>query len=112
MLPKNKRLNLKNDFKWAASGRALETKFVKLFIKFGENTSPRIGIAISSRIFRKATERSRAKRLVSQAFQSTYDLLPTAINIVALPKQGVLSVKSDDILLDMQEKLKDANIIN
>lgn len=111
MLPKHQRLNLKTDFKWVASGNKINTKFTRLFIKTGDNTSPRIGIAVSGKSFKKATERNRARRLLSQALQSTYYLLPTTINIVALPKIGILDVKSTDVLKDLEEVFKNAKII-
>lgn len=112
MLPKSQRLNLKKDFKWVASGgKSIDTKFLKLFIRMGENSSPRIGIALSSKTFKKAHERNRAKRLVAQAFQSTIYHLPSTINIVALPKAGVNSVKSGDVLLDLEEGLKKERVI-
>ncbi|MCL4365904.1 ribonuclease P protein component [Patescibacteria group bacterium] len=112
MLSKDKRLNLRKDFKWVASGRKLETKHLKLFIKLGDNELPRVGIAVSSKFFKKAAERNRARRLVSVAFESLYSSLPKAINIVALPKTGVSKVKSSDVLLDLEEVLKNEKIIN
>lgn len=112
MLPKSHRLNLKTDFKWVASGKKLETKYLKLFVKLGDNPYPKIGIATSSKFFKKANQRNRARRLVSQAFQSSYSLLPASINIVALPKQGILEVKSQDILNDLEGFLKNAEVIN
>ncbi len=111
MLPKSQRLNLKTDFKWVASGKKIESKFAKLFIKTGDNAFPRIGIAVSSKYFKKATDRNRARRLVSQALQTTYYQLPTTINIVALPKTGILEVKSADVLADLAESLKNAKVI-
>ncbi|MBI3103475.1 ribonuclease P protein component [Candidatus Daviesbacteria bacterium] len=111
MLPKSQRLNLKTDFKWVASGKKIESRYLKLFIRWGENKTPRVGIAVSSRIFKKATERNRVKRLVSQAVQSIIHDLPSTINIVALPKQSILNVKSGDVLLDVESKLKDEKII-
>ena len=112
MLKKSKRLNLKKDFKWVAKGKKVESKYLKLFIRIGENTTPRVGIALSSKTFKKATERNRAKRLVSQAFQSIYSSLPKNINIVALPKIGVLDVKSAMVLLDLEAVLKNEKIID
>ncbi len=113
MLPKSQRLNLKKDFKWVtAGGKAVDTKFLKLFIIMGENTQPRIGIALSSKNFKKATERNRAKRLTSAAFEPLYGDLPVNINIVALPKTGILGVKSGDVLMDLEDKLKNEKIIN
>jgi len=111
MLSKDKRLNLRKDFKWVASGKKLETKYLKLFIKLGENEFPRVGIAVSSKFFKQATERNKARRLSSAAFEALYASLPPAINIVALPKSGVSKVKSSDVLLDLEEVLRYEKII-
>lgn len=112
MLPKPQRLNLKKDFKWIASGKKLETKYLKLFIKMGENQTARIGIALSSKNFKKAVDRNRARRVTSQAFQSIYLSLPSNANIVALPKSGVDEVKLSDILLDLESLLKNEKFDN
>ena len=106
MLPKFQRLNLKKDFKWVASGRKIDTKFATLFLKTGDNNTARVGIAVSATRFKRATQRNRARRLLSQAFQSTYHLLPPTINIVALPKQGVLEVKLFEVLKDLEKALR------
>lgn len=110
MLSKNKRINLAKDFKWVASGKKTETRYLKVFIKMGENEFPKVGIAVSSKVFKKATERNRAKRLISAVFEALCPSLPPAINIVALPKAGVLKVKSGDILLDLEEGLRKIGI--
>lgn len=111
MLPKIQRLNLKTDFSWAASGKKIETKYLKLFLKTGENTVPKIGITASSKVFKKAHERNKARRLASAAFQSTVYCLPSTVNILALPKASILGVKSGDVLLDLEEVLKKEKII-
>ncbi len=111
MLPKPQRLNLKTDFKWVASGKRLETKFLKLFIKSGENQIARIGIGGSSKTYKKATDRNCARRLTSSAFESIYNRLPKDINIVALPKAGITSVKSIDVVLDLEKGLEKEKIV-
>lgn len=112
MLPKHQRLNLKKDFKWVASSKKLETKYLKIFIRVGDNQIPKLGIATSSKTFKKAVERNRARRLVSSAVEPLYGRLPENVNIVALPKIGILKVKSGDVLLDLEEGLKNAKIIS
>lgn len=112
MLPKPQRLNLKKDFKWVASGNKLETKFIKLFVRSGGNQYPKVGIATSGKIFKKASQRNRARRLISAAFEALYPSLPNHINIVTLPKVGILEVKSSDVLLDLEGILKSEKIIN
>lgn len=110
MLPKSQRVNLKKDFKYVASGRKLETKYLKLFMKEGEKTA-RIGIAVSSKTFAKSTQRNKAKRVASVAFETIFSQLPTGIFIVALPKASILEVKSEDVLRDLKEALRKARII-
>lgn len=112
MLAKSRRLNLKKDFKWVASGSKIESQFLKLFFKPGDNVLPKIGIATSKSVFKKAHERNRARRLIAQAFQATYYLIPNTINIVALPKAGILEVKSSDVLADLEKALKNEKLIN
>ncbi len=115
MLPRPQRLNLKKDFKWVASGKKLETKFLKLFIRTGDSSvgsvCAKVGIALSSRNFKKAVDRNRARRLTSKAFETIYSKLPTNISIVALPKPGVLSVKSEDLVLELEEALRKGLVI-
>lgn len=112
MLSKSQRLNLKTDFKWVVTGKKMETKFFKLFVRLGENQFPKIGIAVSSKVFKKAVDRNRAKRLMSAAFEVLYLKLPKTINIVALPKDGVTKVKSGDVLLELESLLKNEKIID
>lgn len=111
MLPKSQRLNLKKDFKWVASGKKIDSKYLKLFLKIGDEVVPKIGVAVSSKIFKKATERNRVKRVIFAAFEPLYAKLPERINIVALPKVSIVDVKSGDVLLDLEDKLNENHII-
>lgn len=115
MLARSKRLNLKKDFKWVAQGKKIDTQFAKLFIRFGDpsaSPAPRVGIAVSSSLFKKATARNRARRLVSAALETLYPSFPQSINIIALPKYRVLEVKSADVLKDLEKVLKGEKIIS
>lgn len=112
MLPRSRRLNLKKDFKWVASGRKMETKYLNLFVKLGDNKKPKAGIAISAKYFKKATERNRARRLISAGLEAIFTKLPFNVNIVVLSKKGILDVKSQDVALDLKEKFKSEKIIH
>lgn len=112
MLSRDKRLNLKKDFKWVASGKKLEAEYLKVFISFSNNKIPKIGIATSSKVFNKASKRNKARRIVSESCERLYSLLPCNINIIALPKAGVVNVKSSDVLLDLEKVLRNERIIN
>lgn len=106
MLPKNKRLNLKYDFMWVLTGKKIEGSLIKLFIKPGENNFPKVGISVSAKVFNNATDRNRARRLVSKAFEDLYSRLDYNLNIIALPKIGVLEKNSGEIKTEIDRMLK------
>lgn len=111
MLPKDNRLNLKKDFTWVAKGKKWEDNLVKLFARSGENEKPRVGIAVSKANFKQAVERNRARRLVSKGFEDLYNLLPQGLNIVALPKKGIINLKSDEVVKDLENLLKKSGLL-
>lgn len=90
----------------------MESRYLKVFIREGENTEPKLGIAVSSKTFSKASERNRARRLTSAAFEILYTNLPKGINILVLPKAGISEVKSQDVLSDLESLLKNEKIID
>lgn len=106
MLSKDRRLNLAKDFKWVVTGRKLESRYLKLFIKEGHNETTKVGVASSGKIFKKASLRNRARRLASVALETLYDSFSPGVNILALPKEGILKVKSKDVLEDLKETLR------
>ena len=96
-------------------GKFIDSKYAKLYVRMGDNHlqdgGSKIGIAVSSKIFKKAVDRNRARRLISAAIEPLYGKLPTNINILALPKASILSVKSGDVLINLEEVLKKEKII-
>jgi len=80
-----------------AAGKKIETPLFKLFIRSGENKLPLVGIANSKNQFRKAHERNRARRLVSQALQEIYPTLKEDLNLVIMPKSILLEKSVDDV---------------
>lgn len=106
MLPKSQRLNLKADFKRVAAGKKLTSPYLTLFVKPGSQ-SLKIGIAASTKNFKKAYQRNRARRLIASAFQPIYADLSQDLEIIALPKQAITSVKSNTVAEDLKKLLKE-----
>lgn len=111
MLPKNKRLNLKKSFKWVVAGQRLGNNYLNLYFRSGENTVPLVGIATSKSDFRKATERNRARRLVSTGFEALYDKLPGGVNMVAMPRRDVLELTSAQVSGVLEELLQKGKVL-
>jgi ribonuclease P protein component len=111
MLPKEKRLNLKTDFRFVKTGKSIDSKYFRLMIKLGENTQPRIGIATSGKVFKNATDRNRCRRVISAAFEQLYPQLILNVNIIALPKKEVIEVKSIEITKELEQLLSNFNLL-
>lgn len=106
MLRKDQRLNLKIDFTWARQGLHLENQLAKIFIRFGNNEIPKVGIALSKLNFSNASERNRARRLTSQVFQELYPKLPKNVNIVVMPKKEIIKKPMAELKASLEEILK------
>lgn len=107
MLSRNKRLNLKKDFKWLRSGKKLEDDIFRMFYQFGNNQQFRLGIATPSKDFKLAVERNRARRLISKAFENIGDLLPSNLNILVFPSQKVLELSSEELTERLKKTLNE-----
>lgn len=106
MLPRQKRLNLKKDFSWVAAGQKVETSLLKVFFRFSQNPDPKVGIAVSSKTFKKAVERNRARRLISKGWENLYNSLPRGVNLITLPKSGVINLNAQEITAHLESLIK------
>lgn len=93
MLPKSKRLNLKLSFGFVRSGKRSETLHFKLMYRLGENEEPLVGVAITSKNFKTAVLRNKAKRRSYLAIEPVYHLLQRGLNLVIMPKAGIESAQ-------------------
>lgn len=103
MLPKNKRLNLSKDYRFVSSGKRLETTNFKITFRFGSNTLPLIGIALSGKYFNKATLRNKAKRATSEAIEALYSSLPKGLNLVIMPKGSILKEGKENLIKELSD---------
>ncbi len=98
MLIKSQRLNLSTEFKRiATSGKRIHSTHFSLFLLREGKGPPLIGIALAKKEFRKAHQRNRARRLISQAVQNQYSRLSKGLNLVIMPKAGVLEVSASEL---------------
>lgn len=102
MLRKRARLNVSENFKWVMSGDRRETSRMKLFYKNGENTLALVGVAVSSKDFKKAYLRVEAKRLVYRAVEKIYGDLPAALNLVIMPKSSIIDSSIDELVAELR----------
>lgn len=106
MLKKEKRLNLKKDFRWVREGKKLYLPLFTIFSRQADIVDPQIGIALSKQQFKDATGRNRAKRLTSKAIENLYPSLRKGVKFIIIPKAQVLE-KSPEELAESLKNVKD-----
>jgi ribonuclease P protein component len=107
MLDKSHRLNLKENFRWVASGKSKTTPRFKIFYRYGDNTEPKVGVSITSSQFKKAVLRNQAKRLMFEAARESLALLPKNINLVIMPRAQILETEFEVLLGDFKNAVSD-----
>ncbi len=97
MLSRHKRLNLSLEFKTIAKSDRAETPNLKIYFQKTDSDLTRIGIALSKNYFKNSVLRNRAKRIVSKTIEDLYNDLPKGLNLVIMPKSGVLTLSSVEL---------------
>lgn len=104
MLSKSSRLNLKTSFKWvAASSIRIGSSSFTILVRLGENTNPLIGVATSKKHFNSSVERNLAKRKIFNAVIPLLPSLRTNVNLVIMPKSGVLKRTVDQLTEEIRD---------
>jgi ribonuclease P protein component len=84
-----------------ASTARVTTKHLLLLIARGPTEAARLGV-VASRKVGPSVERSRAKRLVREAFRLSPDVFPAWIDVVVIVRPGTHEAKLADLTREMR----------
>jgi len=97
-LAKHYRLTTSNEFKRVfQKGKAFREKGIFLKIRTGEAETSRIGIIVSKKVAKKATERNRIRRLLAEAIRKNLNEIKTGRDIVVVALPGFKEKKTQDV---------------
>jgi len=103
MLSKNRRLNLRKEYRYVTSGRKFMTPSLTVFSRRADLVEPMVGIALAKAKFRQATDRNRARRLTSKAIEQLYSSLRPDMKLVIIPKSQVLDKTPDELKGELED---------
>jgi ribonuclease P protein component len=85
---KNERLLKPSDFKRVFNRPVVSAdRFFKVLARSGEQSGPRLGMAVSRQVDRRAVARNRLKRLIRESFRIHFAKGGPAADFVVLPRR-------------------------
>jgi len=106
-LPTKYRLIKDKDFdRVFKEGKTVKSSF--LFIKFLNSSSLKVGIAVSSKVYKKANERNRVKRIISEELKKILKNLMSLEMIIVVNKKG----PEDSLISDLNLLLVNMNAVS
>jgi len=87
---------------------AVVGRLMVLRIREGDGRRPRIGLITSKRTFRRAVDRSRARRLMREAFRRAQHELEAGSDLVVIGRQAILQEKAQAVYREMLRLIEKA----
>ena len=107
MLPRVNRLTLKSDFQKVLKAKNfLHSKYFALSSVQDNNKSPQLGIIVSNKVSKKATERNRIKRIIREAARNYINNWSCGLKVVVLTKTSASTIESKILTADIENVFK------
>ena len=74
----------------------------KVFARLGEQSEPRLGMAVSTQIDKKAVGRNRIKRVIRESFRRYFSDRDTPMDIVVLPRLEAATLSNQVLSRSLQ----------
>ena len=92
-------------------GQSRAGRFVVLWVRRAADADRRLGVIASRRSFRRAVDRSRAKRLLREAFRLNRHRVIGGCDLVLVARPRILPVKRQDVEKDLVALLKAMDVL-
>jgi len=94
-----------------ADGSHYAGKFIVLWLRRGEGAKLRLGVVASKRSFRKAVERSRAKRLLREAYRLNRFRLHGDYDVILVARRSILKASRQVVERELLSLVENAGIL-
>lgn len=111
-LPRYRRISNSEVFSQAfRAGRHYAGRYMVMWLRSGKDARLRLGVVASKRSFRKAADRSRAKRLLREAYRLNRFRLAGEVDVVLVARRRVQGVARQEVERDLLELAEKAGIM-
>jgi len=111
-LGRRQRVTRATEFREAfEKGRHVAGRYMVLWLRSGEGADLRLGVVVSKRSLRRAVARSRAKRLLREAYRLNRHRLRGDVDVVLVARQAIAGVKRQDVEKDLLRLAGKAGIL-
>ena len=111
-LSRRQRITASHTFREAFdTGRRYVGRFMVMWLRSGEDASLRFGVVTSKRSFRKAVDRSRARRLLREAYRLNRFRFRGAVDVVLVARAGMKDAAFQAVEKDLLALVRKAGVL-
>ncbi|MDD3545064.1 MAG: ribonuclease P protein component [Kiritimatiellae bacterium] len=89
-----------------AAGKKVYGRTVMIWFARGEDAGRKAGVVVSKRVFRRAVDRNRAKRLMREAFRLKRHMLGCDVDLIMVARKGIAGRSCAEVALDLETVLR------
>lgn len=110
-LSRKQRLSLAADFQEAFTGEAFAGRFLVLRLRRGPAAALRLGVIAGKRALNRSVDRTRAKRLLREAYRLNRARLAGACDVVLIARSMIRGATRQDVEEDFLKQARRAGLM-
>jgi len=93
------------------AGRRYAGRLLVMWLREGDDASLRLAVVVSKRVFRRSVDRSRAKRLLREAFRMNRHRLQGKVDVILVARGYIEGACRQDVDEDLLKVARHAGIL-
>ncbi len=95
-----------------AESRKVYGRTLVIWFARKEDAGRKAGVVVSKRVFRRAVDRNRAKRLMREAFRQKRHLLTGDVDLIMVARKGIAGRRCVEVAFDLEAVFRRAGLMS